>query len=246
MVWIPACHRVWASNCRWACVWSYRSPRPVSTAHAVTAEAPRRRKGTGGVEERALGVASGWPIDLIKWEIHGRHLVARRITHARSTGEVQQKASNLMAQLRTSGSSLDRRFVRGTLERRRSSGIWKFESCRPSQAVPPPRFRRPTSPKSPPIGRYLTSANSLRVPKCGKGPATSPDVSTDSLNYSRFLESPIGDYFDHRTSTPVHCRPAAWCELPARRWQRRAPPPLLSHPAQLRQQDDLSQYEYLP
>jgi hypothetical protein len=125
-------------------------------------------------------------------------------------------------------------------------GILRFESYLVSQAVPPPRFRRPTSPKSPPIGRYLTSANSLRVPKCGKGPATSPDVSTDSLNYSRFLESPIGDYFDHRTSTPVHCRPAAWCELPARRWQRRAPPPLLSHPAQLRQQDDLSQYEYLP
>jgi hypothetical protein len=39
----------------------------------------------------------------------------------------------------------------------------------------------------------LTRANGLHVPKFGKGPVTSPKVSTDSLNYSRFPESLTGD-----------------------------------------------------
>ena len=50
---------------------------------------------------------------------------------------------------------------------------------------------------------FLTAASSLHVPKFHKRPATSPEVSTGSLNYSRFLESPAGDHFDHRMCAPV-------------------------------------------
>ena len=88
----------------------------------------------------------------------------------------------------------------------------EVESWRPSQPVPSPCFRRPISPKSPPIGRYLATANGLRVTKFGIRSANSPKVSTDSLNYSRFLESPIGDYFDHRPSAQLAVLDASTCE----------------------------------
>ena len=39
---------------------------------------------------------------------------------------------------------------------------------------------------------FSTTANSLHVPKLGKYPASSPKVSTELLNYSRFLELPVG------------------------------------------------------
>jgi hypothetical protein len=61
--------------------------------------------------------------------------------------------------------------------------------------------RRPN--KSPPFMDFSTTANSLHVPKLGKSPAGSPKVSTESLNYSRFLESLIGDYFDRRMGAHV-------------------------------------------
>jgi hypothetical protein len=50
---------------------------------------------------------------------------------------------------------------------------------------------------------YLASANSLQVTKLDKRPASSPKVSTDSLNYSRFLESLTEDYFDRRMDAQV-------------------------------------------
>jgi len=76
----------------------------------------------------------------------------------------------------------------------------EFESWHSSQPVPSPRFRCQVSPKSPQIGRHLAGASGLHVPKFAKRSVTLSEVSTDSLNYSRSLESLVGDYFDHRTS----------------------------------------------
>ena len=82
------------------------------------------------------------------------------------------------------------------------SAIPRFESWRPSHPVRQ-KFeiqRRPQ--KSPPFVDYLTTANSLHVPKSAKSPANSPEVSTETLNYSRFLESPIGNYFRSSNACP--------------------------------------------
>jgi hypothetical protein len=78
------------------------------------------------------------------------------------------------------------------------SAIPRFESWRPSHPVRQKRESPKRPNKSPPFVDFSTTANSLHVPKLGKSPASSPKVSTESLNYSRFLESPIGDYFDRR------------------------------------------------
>jgi hypothetical protein len=77
------------------------------------------------------------------------------------------------------------------------SRMREFESWHSSHPVRQKREspRRPN--KSPPFADFSTTANSLHVPKLAERTASSPEVSTDSLNYSRFLESPIGDYFDH-------------------------------------------------
>ena len=81
--------------------------------------------------------------------------------------------------------------------------ICQFESSQPSHPVRQNRKspRRPN--KSPPFVDFSTTANSLHVPKLGKSPASSPKVSKESLNYSRFLESLIGDYFDRRMGAYV-------------------------------------------
>ena len=74
----------------------------------------------------------------------------------------------------------------------------EFESCHFSHPVRQKRESQRRPQKSPPFVDFSTTANSLHVPKLGKSPANSPKVSTESLNYSRFLESLIGDYFDRR------------------------------------------------
>ena len=56
--------------------------------------------------------------------------------------------------------------------------------------------------KSPPLADFSTTSNRLHVPKLGKSPASSPKVSTESLNCSRFLEALTGDYFDRRMGAP--------------------------------------------
>jgi hypothetical protein len=78
------------------------------------------------------------------------------------------------------------------------SRMFEFESCHSSHPVRQKREipRRPN--KSPPFADFSTTANSLHVPKLGKTSASSPKVSADSLNYSRFLESLTRDYFDRR------------------------------------------------
>ena len=79
----------------------------------------------------------------------------------------------------------------------------EFESYHFSHPVRQKResLRRPN--KSPPFADFSTTENSLHVPQFGKSPASSPKVSTESLNYSRFLELPIGDCFDRRMGAHV-------------------------------------------
>ena len=50
---------------------------------------------------------------------------------------------------------------------------------------------------------YLATANSLQVPKIGKRLANSPEVSTGSLNYSRFLEVANWGPFRSSNERPV-------------------------------------------
>jgi hypothetical protein len=69
-----------------------------------------------------------------------------------------------------------------------TAAFWKstFLSSNPArQPVLSPSFRRPTSRKSPPNGRYLGDANCLRVTKLEMRSAKSQRVSTDSLRRCR-------------------------------------------------------------
>ena len=75
--------------------------------------------------------------------------------------------------------------------------ICQFESSQPSHPVGQKRESQRRPQKGPPFADYSTTTKSLQVPKLDKAPATSPEVSTNSLNYSRFPESPTGDYSDH-------------------------------------------------
>jgi hypothetical protein len=86
----------------------------------------------------------------------------------------------------------------------------EFESCQSSQPVPVSALPAPDLTEKPANWALLAGANSLHVPKFSKRPVTSREVSTGSLNNSRFLESLVGDYFECRETISIIERVSEW------------------------------------